>query len=124
MFGDIYEGIIFGVYVSRTFNAYSYIVENNTLTIALLTPTGDRPAGVTGFGVVGDKNLGLIFGGQLRGVNSSTFTHFSSDATSGGTLPGARLMNSKCLTQAEYDLIPAKNPNTLYFIIPDVAEDS
>ena len=111
--GDATSGIVFGDGDWRNAasdNFVKYSVSGNVITVAPLTNSGtisgrQQPA------MAGDANSWIMFGGR------TAFRTRVSDFYSCSRLVSAPPeLSSRCLTQAQYDAISTKDPNTLYFI--------
>ena len=75
--------------------------------------------------MVGDIYTGIIFGGRgTRGADLNDFVIYVSNASRATFSSRYGLMNNACVTQAEYDALPVKDANTLYFIVPEPMEGS
>lgn len=100
MVGDATSGLFFG---GRTGNGdrsdfYRYSIAGSTITLTLLTKSGNSPPSMYGASIVGDKTSGIIFYGQAGSTQQSgVFRYVATDTavnirsvTKSGSSPNAR----------------------------------
>ncbi len=127
MVGDISRGFIYGGYLpSGLYSAsiFQYRLNGDTVTVSSPTVTGTLGAR-SHMPMVGDIYTGILFAGRgTRGADLNDFVRYVSNASRATLSSRYGLMNNACVTQAEYDALPVKDANTLYFIVPEPMEGS